>query len=348
MNPLTLWTRYGDLGASSRLRFRQYIPFLEAAGWQVARREFYSDDYLRRLYAGRGHSLRELCAGWSRRTREMRAEPSGVPALIEYELLPYLPYALEKRFLAARKYVLNFDDAVYLRYARLPGLRRKFPRLVADAAGVIVANAALERRFAPLNANLLRLPTVPPPLPPDFRRDPADRFTLVWVGTPMTFSYLYARLNALRLAARATDFELLIVGGAPLPGVPCRVVPWSEAAELDALRRAHAGIMPLPDTPFARGKSAYKLIRFLQCGLPAIASPVGENLRVLRPEETGLFAESDADWAEAIRRMAAPECREGMEESVRRAAEAYSLDDAAKQLCAFLDSSLKKRTDRTP
>ena len=337
MKPLSLWTRYGDLGASSRLRFRQYIPFLTAAGWDVTRHGFFSDDYLRRLYAGKGRSAAALISGWMRRLREMRNEAPDTPALIEYELLPYLPFAREKRFLRSRKYVLNFDDAVELRYARLPGLRHKFRELVRGAAGVIVANAALHARFAPFNANVLDLPTVPPPLPPDFPPEPAARFTLVWIGTPVTFAYLRERSEALKQAAQVTDLELLIVGGtAPLPGVRCEVIPWSEEAELAALRRAHAGIMPLPDTPFARGKSAYKLLRYLQCGLPAVASPVGENRRVLRPGETGFFAETDAEWTAAVSQLADPARRDAMRAAIRDAAEKYTLKAAANRLTAFL------------
>jgi len=234
---------------------------------------------------------------------------------------------------------------VDLRYAGIPGLRHKFRKLIAGAAGVIVANAELEARFSRINPTVLSLPTVPPPLPPGFRSGTAAEFTLVWIGTPVTFPFLCALRAALAQAARETDFRLLIVGGsAPLPGVKCELIPWSEAAELDALRRAHVGIMPLPDTPFARGKSAYKLIRYLQCGLPAIASPVGENRRVLRPGETGFLAENDAEWIAAVRALAAPETRSSLREALDREAAKYVLADAAAKLTAFLASRLNAGT----
>ena len=50
---------------------------------------------------------------------------------------------------------------------------------------------------------------------------------------------------------------------------------WSQERETDLLPRCHAGIMPLTDDEFSRGKSAFKLIQYLASGLPLIASPVG-------------------------------------------------------------------------
>ena len=33
---LVMWTRYGELGASSRLRFYQFIPFLQEQGMDAS------------------------------------------------------------------------------------------------------------------------------------------------------------------------------------------------------------------------------------------------------------------------------------------------------------------------
>ena len=261
MKSLTLWTRYAALGASSRLRFLQFIPELEKNGWCVNAETFFDDEYLHNLYSGGGKSLISLFRSWLHRKRAMRTASPETPAFIEYELLPYLPYGAEKKFLETRRYVLNFDDDVTLRYRRYPHLRHKFFRLAEHAAGVIVANNALQELFAPFNGNILHLPTVPPPLPEvAVKKD--EHFTLVWTGTPITFPFLAQRQKALAIAAEKLHFKLLIVGGgAAIDGVDCEVLPWSERTEAEALARAHVGIMPLDDTPFARGKSAYKLIR---------------------------------------------------------------------------------------
>ena len=68
------------------------------------------------------------------------------------------------------------------------------------------------------------------------------------------------------------------------------------------IQRIDAGIMPLPDTPFERGKCGYKLIQYMACAKPVLASPVGVNDLIVR-SNVG-FLVNDGGWAEAIERMA--------------------------------------------
>ena len=338
MKLLEMWTRYAGLGASSRLRFMQFIPAFETAGYQVKCDHFFDDEYLQKLYLTGSKSIPALFRAWSRRRQAMRGSAPETPALIEYELLPYLPYRMEKKFLSRRKYVLNFDDDVTVRYRKFPHLRDKYFRLAAGAAGVIVANAALQELFAPYNRNIIYLPTVPPPLP-ETTVAKAEKLTLIWTGTPVTLPFLQERSRALQLAAAQVDLKLLIVGGnAAVPGVDCEVIPWSNDAEAAALARAHAGIMPLPDTPFARGKSAYKLLRYMQAGLPAIASPVGENCRVLTPQ-WGILAQSDAEWVAAITTLADREKCQQLAAGAVAEREKYSFAGVADKLVGFVAQS---------
>ena len=115
---------------------------------------------------------------------------------------------------------------------------------------------------------------------------------------------------------------------------------WSELAEDRSLKCAHAGIMPLPKTPFALGKSAYKLIRYQQYALPAVASPVGENCHVLHHAHTGFLADGDDEWVEAIIRLSDAGCRENMVPAITAAAEKYRLENIAAELDAFLTETL--------
>ena len=337
-------TRYGELGASSRLRFFRYADAWRAAGLEPVFHSFFDDAYLRRLYAGggksRGAAARALC-------RRIASLPRLEKRLfIEYELLPGLPAAWELALLRGRRYVLGFDDRVELKYAGRRLLEGKFEALIRQASGVVCANAFLAEWARRFNDRVIEVPTAV-----DLERCRPGReeekfpvFTVVWIGTPATLPYLEEHLPVLRAMAEAVDFELLTIG-AELPakaGIRTRSLPWSEATEGELLGRAHVGIMPLPaGDAFAEGKSAYKLLQYLAAGIPAIASPVGENRRVVVEGETGFLASTPGEWRDALARLAAdPALRRRMGAASRERAAEYSLAKYAPILAGFLRGRL--------
>jgi glycosyltransferase involved in cell wall biosynthesis len=343
MTELAICTRYGDLAGSSRLRFMLYEKILRGGGFETHFRHFFDNDYVRRLYDGRGKSVKALFSGFARRRKELKSLPPEMPKFIEYELFPYLPYFYEKGFLHRSKYVLNFDDAVDLRYRCLPLLCRKYPRLLSNAAGVIVANDELFARYSRYNENIIKIPTVPPPLPEKTPPPEFDSFTLAWIGTPVTYPFLQELTPVLQLAAKSVEFEVLVIARKelpPLPGIKCRCVDWSAENEHALLQQCHAGIMPLNDSPFARGKSAYKLIQYLQAGIPAVASPVGENKSVISENRTGFLAHNAAEWISALKHLSAPENRRAMAPYIAAKAQEFSLETWGKTLCRFLHAAL--------
>jgi glycosyltransferase involved in cell wall biosynthesis len=100
----------------------------------------------------------------------------------------------------------------------------------------------------------------------------------------------------------------VIIVGAPKGHVPpslSRIVerrPWSEQATARSLAEADVGVMPLPDTPFTRGKCAYKLLQYGAAGLPVVGSPIGASSTVLAaahaPQPRRL-----SDWTAALREV---------------------------------------------
>lgn len=340
MNP-GFYPRYSRNGASSRHRFHDFAGlWAEASGGAAACEPFFSERYLARLYAGKGKSPAALAAGWLRRFFRMFSMPDTV--IVEYELMPFFPAWFELLFLRRRRFFLNFDDDVELKYTRFPWLRRKYSTLAARAAGVICANRMLVEKFGKVNSNTLLLPTALDPAP---FCGPAPekfkRFTVVWIGTPASHGYLLGAADRLRAMARKVDFELLVIAKAslpPVPGVPCRMVDWSEDNEADLLRRSHVGIMPLPEgEAFAAGKSAFKIIQYMAAALPAVASDVGENRNVLTDGVTGFLAGDADEWANALQKLASdPELYRAMSAAAFAASENYSLQTAFAKFRDFI------------
>jgi glycosyltransferase involved in cell wall biosynthesis len=327
---LLLATRYGPLGASSRLRLAQYKPYLARAGLATSARAFLSNDYIRALY-GHKSRLGSVIRAYLAALSAPRAARTHDLLWIEKEYLPWLPYWLERLAIGNTPFMLDFDDAWSLRYehAESPLIRlllgKKFPRLLAKAALTVTANQTLyDWALAQGAKNVLLLPTVVdldhyPPTPA-----PAGPFTIGWIGTPLTATYLDTIADVLRQLAAEAPLKLLIIG-APnktIQGVTCLHQPWSEAAEASLIGRCHAGIMPLPNDEWTRGKSGYKIIQYMAMARPAIGSAIGANRQIILPGQTGYLAETSADWLHALRHLRDnPADRQSMGAAARRRVE---------------------------
>ncbi|MEE3503342.1 glycosyltransferase family 4 protein [Acidiphilium acidophilum] len=346
-------TRYARLGASSRLRLLQYAAPLATYGIACTPRPFLSNDYVTALYENRSR-LPAILAAYARAPALHRAIREHDIVWIEKELLPFLPAAFERTLLGAnRKFILDFDDAWFLRYGNEPGgtlrnrllratLGNKFPALLRRAALTIVANQTL-RDWAIRNGarNTLLLPTVVDlahyPITP---RPPHPTFTIGWIGTPVTAPYLTRLTPTLQTLARESPTELLIIG-APnftIPGIPCRHLPWSETTEAATIAEMDVGIMPLPDDAWTRGKSGYKLIQYMACGRPTIGSPVGANSTIIDDGTTGFLATTDTDWLTRLRQLRdTPTLRQTMSTAARtRVATNYALQSTAPHLASAI------------
>ena len=338
---LGIWTRYSEQGASSRLRYFLYRKSFEEAGFSPVYHPLLKNEYLKRLYAGRGKSKRLFLAAMISRLFQLTATEKNL--LIEYELLPFFPAALELFLLRGKKFVLNFDDLVWEKYKNLPFLRHKYDRLIRQASGIVAANHLLYDRAAALNGRVILVPTAvdlekyrTPALLP--KKDGVLR--AAWIGTPVTYRECFLPFaEVFKAVCRTCPVEFLIIARADLPavdGVPMTCVDWSEENEAGLLASCDFGVMPLTDDDFSRGKSAYKLIQYAAAGLPAVASPVGENSLFIREGVNGFSPASPEAWISAVKRLADPRLRAAMSEEMGKVSFDHSLQKYGPILTDFL------------
>ncbi len=74
---------------------------------------------------------------------------------------------------------------------------------------------------------------------------------------------------------------------------------------LTTLSRAQVAVMPLCDDTFNRCKSAVRVIDAAAVAVPCVIGRVGDQQEVVRVGETGLVADSSADWMDALQSLAA-------------------------------------------
>ena len=325
---------YGPLAASTRYRLEQYIPGLAQMGIDLQVHYLQGDEYLRRRFAG--HSLpwfRLLESGFARLV-DLGRQKRFDARIVYCELFPLMPGWIE-RALLREPYLYDFDDAFYLKYrsGRLsllhPLLGRKFDTVMQGAAAITAGNATLANYARTHNSQTRLLPTVVDtgryrPV----SREANPQFTVGWIGSPSTAPYLAELAGPLATIARDGPVRLIVIGGkAPrIPGVAVEEIAWSEADEVAQLNGFDVGVMPLPDDDWARGKCAFKLIQYMACGVPVIASRVGANADVVTAD-CGVLVSSAQEWVEALRLLRdQPGRRQAMGEAARtRVEEDYSL-----------------------
>lgn len=352
-------TKYGRLGASSRMRSFQYLPWLEEAGFEVRIESLLSDDLLRVRYVEGRHRIIALIGAYFNRLRALMSRHRFDLLWIEKEALPWWPLWFELAMLRKVPYVLDYDDAIFHNYDQHKSslVRRFFGRrldgLMAQAALVVGGNNYLLQRAC--DAGAVRTEFLPTVI--DLRHyqlhaaargdetsydDKLPR--IVWIGSPSTVSYLRLLAAPLQSLSKSHPFVLRIIGGGEinLPGVQTEILPWSEDSEFEDISKADVGIMPLKDSFWERGKCGYKIIQYMASGLPVVASGVGVNLEIVREGENGYIANSDSEWIAALGKLLEdPLLRMKMGRTGRRRVEEdYCIQKTAPRVVELLNSTL--------
>lgn len=330
----------------------QYAPHLKAAGWSVTHAPLLDDDYLSRLY-NHQRTIAQISSAYVKRLGSLLRERHHALLWIEKELLPWVPWFLERLLRPANsRVVVDYDDAVFHNYDlhRSAIVRQLFGRkidsVMRDADLVLAGNQYLAERANAAGARGVRIvPTVV-----DMTRyldagPPKSDAPIGWMGTPSTWKeYMAPMLPVLEEAATKFHRRIMVVGARATPHQSGLIdsFSWSEQTEASMISEMGIGLMPLNDTPWSRGKCGYKLIQYMASGIPVIASPVGVNAAIVEHGVNGFLAESDADWRSALQSLLAdPDLRRRMGSAGRRKVQThYSLQTWAPKVEELLASSL--------
>ena len=336
-------------------RVRTKVPSAELAlhGVRIEHVSLLDDDDDRRLHhAGIPARATTAFRARARLRKRLRAADWQVSLVQrQVDLLPTLE--LERKAAAARRLVLDVDDAIWLDSSRgarghplalLKGTPRKVRWLAGRADTVIAGNELLAEWLGKYSADVRVVPSLVEHREVPVRSHEArDRILLGWIGSPSTATYLPRLVEPLaRLRDLAPDirFEFVAVGGPvpDIPGVDVRSEPWSEERERRFLTEVDIGLMPLEDTAWARGKCSYKALQYMAAGIPVVADDVGISARVIGHEAAGLIPRSNEDWAEYVATLAGEaELRSRLGAAGRaRIAADFSVERWAPELAAIL------------
>lgn len=304
MTALVVASSYGASGASSRVRVLEWLRFLGL--------EAEVHDYLGTANVRPATLLRRPAdvLRAERRLRALRSGPAPERLLVSRSMGPFTGGRLEAALLRRAGWgVYDVDDALHA--DDRGGIHRFFGEAAGWAPAVRAADLVVagNEHLAEAAAGLAREVTVIPscvhpdayPLKQDYAVGPVPR--LLWLGSASTERYLDAVAPALVEVHRRTGARLTVIsaGERPLGALDAMTdrVAWDGARTDALLAGADCGLMPLPDTPFTRGKCAYKLLQYGAAGLPAVASPVGVNAQVIG-QLGGWAATGTDEWVDAL------------------------------------------------
>ena len=313
-----LLTRYGSQGASSRMRSYQYVEGLNSAGIFLFKSPLFHDSLLLEKYRHGAYKTTHLLYAFFRRIKVLLCSNQFDLIWIEKEALPWFPASFEKWLLRKTAYVLDFDDAIFHNYDlhRSAIVRwlygKRIDTLMSSSRLIIAGNDYLAQRARSAGAkNVAVIPTVVDlaRYTPKPQHSATSKARIVWIGSPSTTQYLQDLAQPLATLAQRQPFILRVIGGTALqmPGVEIESLAWAAETEAAMISECEVGIMPLPNTPWAHGKCAYKIIQYMACGLPVVASPVGANHDVVIQGENGYFADGHASWVNYLESLLSDE-----------------------------------------
>jgi glycosyltransferase involved in cell wall biosynthesis len=316
-------TKYPYEGPSSRYRFYNYRACFEKQGIEMRIKPFFSKAYfvssgMMRILVVLAAYLRRLGVVCTLLLFPRRYDL----LLVEYELFPYFPawfeYLLHKRGV---KYIVDYDDAIFHKYDMSNNLlikrvlQKKIAKVMGYAEHVIVCNSYLETYAKKYNAHTFRLPTVVlldtyKEQMQAFQKE-EDVFVVGWVGSRTTSIYVLEILPAIKRFVEvypAVRFDLLgfdrsLLSREEAQKCHINIIDWNEESEIAHILAFDVGIMPLVDDAWSRGKCGFKLVQYMSCKKPVIASPVGMNCSLVKEGENGLLVKTTDEWFEAFERL---------------------------------------------
>lgn len=304
-------TRLPEVDASSRQRVYQYKEILEKKhGIYLTIVPFYSKEIFLKYRQGKLSKLK-LAQLLLNRKKELKQFKNFDMVWILRSLSPLENPNFLKRI--TRKnipIIFEMDDAIYLG-EKANRLRTKLTRswnhvekYISNANAVIVGNTELEAWSLQYNKHAFVIPTGLDVASYKLKTtDDSDLFTIGWIGSESTAPNLDLVIPAINKFAKDKKIRVIFIG---LGNYSTKLkfndniefinLEWSEEIQHNYLQKFDIGIAPLYNTPFNRGKCAYKVIQYMATGIPTVASPVGVQTELFSSKEIGFNAESEEEW----------------------------------------------------
>jgi len=322
---LLAFTKYSYEGPSSRYRFYNYKEYFSEKNIEMTIRPLFSKRYFTSVH--KWQKILVVFVSYFKRllfVLEVLFSPKKYDlVLIEYELFPYFPTWFEYLLVFRDvKYLVDYDDAIFHKYDRHSNrmirklLTNKIAKVMMYAHTVIVCNPYLEAYAKKVNKNTFTIPTVVQldeyiEVMMKHQSLKGKFFVIGWVGSYTTGIYLLDILPVMKKFVHKYDnvrfnlvgFNEKLLSDKDRQKAHIDVMMWSEEKEIENILDFDVGIMPLLDDGWSRGKCAFKLIQYMSCKKPVVASAVGTNIGLVEEGKNGFLVRNKEEWFNALEKL---------------------------------------------
>jgi len=239
-------------------------------------------------------------------------------------------------FIVSERVFLNYNNVVHTTYdANYVHNTNRSTMLFENADLVYVTSRAIKQTVKTC-ATQEHIAFIPPsidtnvfnPDSPDRCRCNDDELVLGWVGNIEVHDKNVQILADNLTSVSADNIKLrLLCGGEDLPvdlkkqlqdtGVTLDLIGFVPDEEVPAvINTFDIGVVPLRETEFNRGRSSEKIREYMACGIPVIASDVGENPYLI-PDNAGFLVNNSQEWQEALETLSDSQVRREMGQNAR-------------------------------
>ena len=308
-----------DKAPSQRFRIEAFFPLLQVNNISFSTQVFFNSGAWEVLYKN-GSIFKKVVAvikGFAKRTwASLFLVHQYDYIVVHREAAPLGPPVFEWIIakLWKKKIIFDFDDAIWIpniseqnRLATLVKCFWKTSKICKWAYKVSAGNDFLAQFARKYNDSVVVIPTCV---------DTEDRYNKVveqntgrpsigWTGSHSTIKYLDEIAPVLQKLDADFDFDFYVICNKPplLQLKNLKYIEWNEKTEIEDLGKLNIGVMPLTADQWSEGKCGFKIIQYLALGIPAVASPVGVNSKIIEHSTNGFLCSTNEEWYSNLKQL---------------------------------------------
>lgn len=301
---------------SQRFRVEAYFDLLQKNSISFHAKEFLDEKAWNILYK-KGSVLQKLFAvikGFAKRFWFVLFKASGYKYIFIHREAaplgpPFFEWWLSK---VLRKMIIyDYDDAIWIpnitegnKLARWVKCFWKVKWICKWSHKISAGNDFLAAYGRQYNNNVIVNPTCV---------DTNDKYNIIaslnddppvigWTGSHSTIQFLAEGIPALQKLEQQKRFRFLTICDKK-PDFDLRSLEfktWNKGSEIEDLAQIDIGIMPMKNDQWNEGKCGFKLIQYMALGIPAVASPVGVNKKIIDEGVNGYLCNTDEEWINSL------------------------------------------------